>query len=1220
MIKNKMLAIFFSTTSLLGSFSLASSIQTPILSDVTPTPAAMLYDTSEYQSAWRNLFAGILDNKHDAIINNALAILREGKPDDCRIINRLAFLFENYIDSKPALLQAIADLPTAGDPEAEAQKREIMMRLALDDLDVAKADDLAISLGYIRNWTILGEVNEEGRGDFEKDWGIEKGLRPEGLTVANIKRTWFTPEPSFDGWMDLESILSPNTGMVFSNAYFRTNSERTIILELEAEGSTALYLDGLCLLLIDPGRTAGTRIKHVKVRVATGVHRITVKSRPLETWHRRSGFNWGFRIKAMDEDWIGLRGIAFTSNPAWEKEVLSFPNLQVISNIEDQKHTETGFNALIAALDTIAQGNLDLGRSQLTFLEKVMPDYPELSWLLIQTLLLQNSPAMRLQATSELSKLIANSANRQGVQLLQIQVWTQNQRLDEAFDVLKQLGDGAQPEFLALRGSIEKDKGLAVESERHLRVAAAAGNNNAKLILAELLIEQNRYSEALNYLNQVFASDSDSRREFRNFYENWVGIAPGDAIRMISKARTISPYDLPLNEAEFQAQLHLMDYLAAEVSAQKMIENHPYAEAGYRDMTELDAISGKAHSISNSVQLLLKNRPGNDWALKWMESTANNCINQPIDFSVEEEEASKLPIDRDSAAIMMMDETTYYVRDDYSFDEVTRRALRLESEEQRDSYGEITVPDGAELLWSRVHRPNGENVQASIINDPSGGSILSFRGLETGCLIEYAWKIRYTNRRLNELPCFYTFAVGFGSYNYKLDKARIIIDAPEQMRIAGLTRRYLGNYKCHHKKGRQIQTWQLGPIPRISYEPDMPSPFFLGPVVQTSNLQGKAALDNWFRGNIIPALSDDEIVDNRCHEITRGLSTKLEKAQAIFDYINRTIELNNGTIIYPAPARETLIKHWGRPIDRAVLLTVMMRKCGIDCHVALVNASVDLSGEENHPTLSYYDYPLVYIPNLTQEVIWVDPGVTNIGFGQILENNHGLEATVFLEKGVLHKTVEASNTNIRSTEYRLKLQLTTEGSTAGEGSIVWNGLDGLIRTSFDDPRLRLQDAESTAESYANGALISDLVMENLYRSDLPFMFSYKIEAPQLAKPGLVGFEIMASLFPPKTSSRYIALQNRKQPLILDRSNIERYYFEVELPNGWRIEPSRGNEQFANAYGQYQLEWSFNDGRLTIHRDVRIPKRTIPPSDYPALVELCKRMDIADSIILHLIPQ
>ncbi|MCK4511661.1 transglutaminase domain-containing protein, partial [bacterium] len=125
-------------------------------------------------------------------------------------------------------------------------------------------------------------------------------------------------------------------------------------------------------------------------------------------------------------------------------------------------------------------------------------------------------------------------------------------------------------------------------------------------------------------------------------------------------------------------------------------------------------------------------------------------------------------------------------------------------------------------------------------------------------------------------------------------------------------------------------------------------------------------------------------IASRVAELTRGLSSREDKARAIFldvatEVRNVHIPLGLGGYA-PNNAEQVLENKYADTRDKAVLLTSMLRAAGIDAFPALVAGGSDARFTESVPTLKQFTRILVALPD-GDSYRFLDPFMDDVSYG-----------------------------------------------------------------------------------------------------------------------------------------------------------------------------------------------------------------------------------------------
>lgn len=211
----------------------------------------------------------------------------------------------------------------------------------------------------------------------------------------------------------------------------------------------------------------------------------------------------------------------------------------------------------------------------------------------------------------------------------------------------------------------------------------------------------------------------------------------------------------------------------------------------------------------------------------------------------------------------------------------------------------------------------------------------------------------------------------------------------------------------HEENGRRIYLWKSSTLKHPE-----PSDFFKNPrfdptlllkgippppekQVIFSTLQSWADVGRWYaslerdRRQVTPEIRAE------AETITRGKSTELEKAQALYEWVSRNIRyvsLSFGVGRYqPHKASEVLQNRYGDCKDKATLLETFYQAVGLHAETVLINSRRDLDSEVPSPL--QFDHAITEL-NLGGKTTWLDSTASIAPYGYLLPQLRGKEALV----------------------------------------------------------------------------------------------------------------------------------------------------------------------------------------------------------------------------------
>ena len=315
------------------------------------------------------------------------------------------------------------------------------------------------------------------------------------------------------------------------------------------------------------------------------------------------------------------------------------------------------------------------------------------------------------------------------------------------------------------------------------------------------------------------------------------------------------------------------------------------------------------------------------------------------------------------------------------------------------------------------------------------------------------------------------------------------------------------------------------------------------------------------------------------------------------------LELGKAAIVPRSPVA-TLQRGYGDCKDQATLLTALLRRGGLDAHVALLDAGEDWEASEQLPGLGQFDHAIVYVDG--EEPLWIDPTSSGTPAGEI----------PFQDQGRLALIARPGERELRRTPVldaavnRLEETRTVKLPEYGTGSLTeisrYTGeLARSIRPTFQGAResdLPAMLTDYARRMYLTGE-IADARVGAIEEHHQPFELEFLIdEAPRFvtdlgqAVAALTPSAVTASV-PPELLVRDGIRQN-DYVLPYPRETTLRYLIDVprslelrSLPETRSVE--QGGVRFSESYRQQ------DDGVVEAVFELSLPHREMSAEDFNA---------------------
>ena len=145
------------------------------------------------------------------------------------------------------------------------------------------------------------------------------------------------------------------------------------------------------------------------------------------------------------------------------------------------------------------------------------------------------------------------------------------------------------------------------------------------------------------------------------------------------------------------------------------------------------------------------------------------------------------------------------------------------------------------------------------------------------------------------------------------------------------------------RNGKRSYLWEYKGVPQILSEEEMPPFSEVAFNIMVTTLPSWDEFCEWWWAQVNMKPEPDQTILEKVADLTKGLTTADEKAQALFDYVKREIRyvsVDLGKCGYvPERASEVIRNKYGDCKDKSTLLISMLRAAGIPAHYVLIPTS-----------------------------------------------------------------------------------------------------------------------------------------------------------------------------------------------------------------------------------------------------------------------------------------
>jgi hypothetical protein len=350
--------------------------------------------------------------------------------------------------------------------------------------------------------------------------------------------------------------------------------------------------------------------------------------------------------------------------------------------------------------------------------------------------------------------------------------------------------------------------------------------------------------------------------------------------------------------------------------------------------------------------------------------------------------------------------------------------------------------------------------------------------------------------------------------------------------------------------------------------------------------------------------------------LTEKKVTREEKIKAVYEYVQnktRYVSIQLGIGGYQ-PFEATTVDVNGYGDCKALSnYTVSLLKCiGINAHYALIDAGSDYTGlQEDFPS-SQFNHAIVAVPN-EKDTIWLECTSQTNPFGYQGRFTGDRKAMLITDAGaaIVNTTSYSVEQNLQTRKAEVTLDLT--GNAVASVQTVYSGLqyendhlDYYLTNHKEDQKKWLQKHTEIPSFEIRSFSMTNEKTRNP-RATIEMVLDLKRFAAVNGKRIFVNPNLMnRNAFVPEI------IEQRKTPIVIRSGGIDVdtivYHFDEQIYPEALPKPIK----ISNRYGDYQADFTANNGMLIYTRRLKVNKGQFPAESYNEMVDFFKNVSKADN--------
>ena len=471
--------------------------------------------------------------------------------------------------------------------------------------------------------------------------------------------------------------------------------------------------------------------------------------------------------------------------------------------------------------------------------------------------------------------------------------------------------------------------------------------------------------------------------------------------------------------------------------------------------------------------------------------------------------------------------------------------------------------------------------------------VVTHTGLESNSIIDFDYTINTKNGMFPGL--LGKVVIGDRS---PIDNMTIIVKVPKGKELHYYCAN--GNFKPEitNDDKNDIYTWVFQNLDLVEVENGQPSLEEIVPVLYLGTATSEQIINHILaQGDDLYKLSAE--AKSLVNEVTKDKTTSIEKAQALQNYVNQNVGYMNGDLYYtgfnPLNADEVYKRNVGSQLDKAILLTAMLKSINIDAVPVLASNNSSISNIIS--LLSEFENALVMCKGLS-------PDGGNLFLDPIAKQNdlipHRIIHQIYLPLEKNSKVEECDPSTLKDNYLVMdgEFVLDKEGNLTGNITVERGGAFSNFGSVEDI------NSAFTKKMKTYGFEISDPSESTFNMGKLAYKNKAVIHKKLQLNTSTGYYELPLPEAPGGLSEMNIQINksNRTTPYVLPEAFIEKYNYSFTLPENLSLAGNPG-VVVKNDLGELFSIISVDNGKVNVKREIKFNVDRISPDKYDQFYEL-----------------
>ncbi|MCC8427075.1 transglutaminase domain-containing protein [Mucilaginibacter sp. UR6-11] len=375
---------------------------------------------------------------------------------------------------------------------------------------------------------------------------------------------------------------------------------------------------------------------------------------------------------------------------------------------------------------------------------------------------------------------------------------------------------------------------------------------------------------------------------------------------------------------------------------------------------------------------------------------------------------------------------------------------------------------------------------------------------------------------------------------------------------------------------------------------------------QWSDIDKRLKNDDYFADQLKPR----SYLKDRIAAAIAGKTTDLDKARAVYVYLQKNMKWNEAPATGSADIRKALDKHVGSAGDINLALVAALKAAGVNADAVLISTRDHGVLNKVYPVITDFNY-VIAKADIGDKTYLLDATDPQLGFGMLPLRCLNDQGRVFsLDKPSYWIDINPSQNE--NTTYTLNLTLQDNGKLKGTFTNYFKGYAAYSMRKVIKKFNTVDEYVENLDQVLTHVKIIKSNISNLDSLNLPLSETYEVEIDGLENSNDNRFAFSPYLFNKITTNPF-KLADRIYPVDWGMPSETKYILQVQLPEKYTVEnpPEDIAVSLPDEGGNFVTRYIPGEKSFTFSHVMSLKKSVYKSEEYASLKELYNKIILAE---------